>query len=123
MKKFILITIAVLSAGILTAGVVFAGTNNSSDSDSLGSIEYCIPNVVEGTMTFDNAMAIYNLLPSSIREVFIASYSDLKDLDGSTTYSGVLVKHNNDDWEFHYKGCWLKVRNTTSQELAQMFAR
>lgn len=123
MKKFILITIAVLSAGILTAGVVFAGANNSSDFDSPGSIEYCIPNVVEGTMTFDNARAIYNLLSSSLREVFIASYRDLKDLDGSTTYGGVLVKHNNDDWEFHYKGYWLKVRNTTSEELAQMFAR
>ena len=51
------------------------------------------------------------------------SYRDFKDMDGSTTYSGVLVKHNNDDWEFNYKDCWLKVRTPTSQELAQMFAR
>ena len=83
MKKFIIIIIVAFACMAFTAG-------------TLSGISY------------GNFETIYGLLPYDIRELMVGSYMEIANREEeSFRYNDVLVKHAGDDWEFHFKGCWI----------------
>ena len=123
MKKFIIIAIAALACVAFTAGTLSGEETKSSESE--GYIEYCVPNFLTGAMSYETFETIYGLLPYDIRELMTDSYMDIanNDADSSFHYNDVLVKHIGNDWEFHYKGCWIRVIGVSPTRLEELFSR
>ena len=120
MKKIIIITVAATVCVAFAAGTLSGKDTDSFDQD--GYIEYSIPNVLTGTMSYGNFETIYGLLPYDIRELMVGSYMEIANREEeSFRYNDVLVKHAGDDWEFHYKGCWIKVIGVNPDALSELF--
>lgn len=120
MKKFIIIIIVAFACMAFAAGTLSGERTMSSESE--GYIEYSIPNVLTGTMSYGNFETIYGLLPYDIRELMVGSYMEIANREEeSFRYNDVLVKHAGDDWEFHYKGCWIKVIGVNPDALSELF--
>lgn len=120
MKKILIIcsTIVVLACSVFS----FKAIANDSQ-ESTGYIEYSVTNMLDGTMSFDNFSAIYNMLPRNIQELFIDSYMNVNSREETSFYyNGVLVKHPNETtWEFYYESCSVKVYDVTTGELSDLF--
>lgn len=120
MKKFIIIIIVAFACMAFAAGTLSGERTMSSESE--GYIEYSIPNVLTGTMSYGNFETIYGLLPYDIRELMVGSYMEIANREEeSFRYNDVLVKHVGNDWEFHYKGCWIKVIGVNPDALSELF--
>lgn len=120
MKKFIIIIIVAFACMAFTAGTLSGERTMSSESE--GYIEYSIPNMLTGTISYGNFETIYGLLPYDIRELMVGSYMEIANREEeSFRYNDVLVKHAGDDWEFHYKGCWIKVIGVNPDALSELF--
>lgn len=120
MKKIIIIAVAAVACVAFTAGAL-----SGKDTDSYvpeGYIEYSIPGLLTGTMSYDTFDTIYGLLPNDVKELMAGSYMDIAYNTGASfSYSGVLVKHTGNDWEFIYDGCSLKVIGVNPDRLDTLF--
>ena len=93
MKKILIIS-SILVAFICSIFTYKAIANDSQESTAY--IEYSVPNMLDGVMSFDNFSTIYNLLPRNIQELFIDTYMNINTREETSFYyNGVLVKHPN----------------------------
>lgn len=120
MKKIIIITVAATVCVAFAAGTLSGKDTDSFDQD--GYIEYSIPNLLNGSMSYNTFESIYGLLSYDIKELMSGSYNEVSgDGRSSFNYNGVLVKHIGNDWEFVYNGCRLKVIGVNPKRLSGLF--
>ena len=125
MKKiFFAVAVSLVTVFCVSATVIDNSNSNetASVSQSDAKIEYSISDTIKGSMPLTRFETIYNLLPDDIQKAMRDSYNSISAKKKSQFYyCGVLVKHNNDTWEFHHSGCSVIVRNASPEELNEIF--
>lgn len=114
MKKFIVIFIAAL------VGVIAMSFTEKTNQDSY--IEYNLSNYFGGTISTDNAIQIFKLLPRDMRNEIIVAYNWIAvDTRSEFMYNDVKVRHVNNDWYFDYKDNHIIAHNADLKYLNTVF--
>lgn len=120
MKKIIFAALLALTTVICVSATTASDSETSNSSNA--TVEYVVPNIISGSIELDQFKKTYALMPQDIKEQAEIAFNDIVSKDKSDFhYAGVLVKHTDTTWEFHYNGAKIIVRNATRTELNEIF--